>query len=99
MIPDAQALIGRQVILTAPDGLEFRFQVAALIPYAGQEYALLEHEGGEGQLVTHIETDAQQAPVFVAAAEEDIITAVMEKYLRQSVARSLENGPEKDAEN
>lgn len=94
-----RALIGRAVLLSAPDGQEFRFRVAALIPYAGEEYALLEHAGGEGHLVTHIETDAEQAPVFVVATEEDIITAVTEKYLRQAVARSLADSPEADVEN
>jgi hypothetical protein len=95
---DRQALIGRAVALSAPDGQEFRFRVAALIPYAGKEYALLEHEGGEGQAVMHIETDAEQAPVFVLATEEDIISAVTEKYLRQAVARSLAGSPEADVE-
>ena len=92
------SLIGLEVLLSAPDRQEFRFRVAALIPYAGEEYALLEHTGGEGHLVTHIETDAEQAPVFVVATEEDIITAVTEKYLRQAVARSLADSPEADAE-
>ncbi len=95
---DRLALIGQTVALSAPDGQEFRFRVVAMIPYAGKEYALLEHEGGEGQVVMHIETDADQAPVFVLATEEDIISAVTEKYLRQAVARSLADSSESDAE-
>lgn len=96
---DADALIGAQVELTAPDGRIFRFRVASLVPYAGETYAVLEHESDDGQLlVTHIEADAEGAPVFVVACEEDIISAVLEKQVAQTIARAMERTPEQDEE-
>lgn len=96
---DADALIGAQVELTAPDGRIFRFRVASLVPYAGETYAVLEHEGDDGQLlVTHIEADAEGTPVFVVAGEEDIISAVLEKQVAQTIARAMERMPEQDEE-
>ena len=96
---EPETLIGAQVELSAPDGQVFRFRVSSLVPYAGETYAVLEHEGDEEQLlVTHIETDAEGAPVFVVAGEEDIITGVMEKLVARSIARAMEDAPEEDAE-
>ncbi|MBQ9264901.1 MAG: hypothetical protein IJ189_11935 [Clostridia bacterium] len=90
MAMDYQALLGRQVELSAPDGKIFRFQVAALLPYAGATYAVLAHEEDDGQLlVTHIEAGAENAPVFIVAVEEDIISAVLEKWTAQRVAQAL----------
>ena len=91
------ALIGAQVELTAPDGRVFRFRVSALTPYAGETYAVLEHDAGDGQLlVTHIETDADGAPVFVVVGEDDIISAVLEKQVAMAIAHAMENAPEVD---
>ena len=92
-----EALIGAQVELSAPDGRVFRFRVSALTPYAGETYAVLEHAAGDGQLlVTHIETDADGAPVFVVVGEDDIISAVLEKQVAMAIARAMENSPESD---
>ena len=92
-----EALIGAQVELTAPDGRIFRFRVSALTPYAGETYAVLEHAAGDGQLlVTHIETDADGAPVFVVVGEDDIISAVLEKQVAMAIAHAMENTPEMD---
>lgn len=94
---DAQALIGARVELSAPDGRVFHFQVVSLVPYAGETYAVLEHEGEDGQLlVTHVETDADQAPVFVVVGEDDIITSVLEKQVAQTIARAMENMDDTD---
>ena len=92
----SQSIIGAQVELSAPDGRIFRFHVAALVPYAGETYAVLEHEAEDGALlVTHIEMENDQ-PVFVVVGEEDIITAVMEKQVADTIARAMANAPEED---
>jgi len=94
----SQSIIGAQVELSAPDGRIFRFHVAALVPYAGETYAVLEHDGGDGELlVTHIEMENEQ-PVFVVVGEEDIITAVMEKQVADTIARAMANAQEEDEE-
>ena len=96
---DSQALIGAQVELTAPDGRVYRFRVHSLVPYAGETYAVLAHEGQVEQLlVTYIETDAHGAPVFVVAQAEDIISAVMEKQLFQSVSQAMAQETARDEE-
>lgn len=94
---EARALIGAPVELTAPDGRVFRFRVVSLAPYAGETYAVLEHEGADGQLlVTHIEMDEEGAPIFVVVGEEDIISAVLEKQVAQTIAQAMERMPEQD---
>lgn len=92
-----ESLIGAPVALQAPDGREFRFHVAALVPYGGDTYAVLEEDGGEGQmLVTAIEMTDDHIPAFVVQGEEDIITGVMEKLVARSIARAMENDPTED---
>lgn len=86
----SQSLIGAQVELSAPDGRIFRFHVVALVPYAGEPYAVLEHDAEDGQLlITHIEEENGEA-VFVVVGEEDIITSVMEKHVADTIARAME---------
>ena len=93
---DSRSLIGAIVALSAPDGRIFRFHVAALTPYAGETYAVLEHDAQDGQLlVTKIEMEDDQ-PVFVVVGEEDIITAVMEKQVAETIARAMADMPEED---
>ena len=41
--------------------------------------------------MTHIEPGDDGAPAFVVAAEEDIISAVLEKLVARSIAQALEN--------
>ena len=94
----SQSIIGAQVELSAPDGRIFRFHVAALVPYAGDTYAVLEHDAGDGQLlVTHVETENDQ-PIFVVVGEEDIITAVMEKQVADTIARAMAQAEEQDCD-
>ena len=88
---DEHALIGAQVEVAAPDGRRFRFCVHSLVPYAGETYAVLEHAEDGQLLVTHIEPGDDGAPDFVVAAEEDIISAVLEKLVARSIAQALEN--------
>lgn len=81
------------VDLTGPDGTVYHFRYGAMIPYAGEEYAvLLEMEldpnGEEQVLITKVEKTEDGKLAFVVAEEEDIIRAVFEKY----VALSVENG-------
>ena len=81
------------VDLTAPDGTVYHFRYGAMIPYAGQEYAvLLEMEtdanGEEQVLITRVEKAEDGNLAFVVAEEEDVIRTVFEKY----VALSVENG-------
>lgn len=95
---DDAALVGAQVELTAPDGRVFRFRVVSLVPYAAETYAVLEHAGEDGALlVTHVEEDVSGAPVFVVAGEEDVITAVLEKQVAQTIARAMADARETDA--
>jgi pimeloyl-ACP methyl ester carboxylesterase len=96
---ELEALIGAEVELSTPDGRVFHFRVASLVPYAGEVYAVLEHMAEDGQLlVTHVETGADQAPVFVVVGEEDIITGVMEKLVARSIAKAMEDVQEQDHE-
>lgn len=86
-----ERLIGAPVALMAPDGREFRFRVAALVPYAGETYAVLEQDGEEGQmLVTAVEMTEDPIPSFVVQGEEEIITGVMETLVARSIQRALD---------
>lgn len=81
------------VDLTAPDGTVYHFRYGAMIPYAGEEYAvLLEMEldpsGEEQVLITRVEKAEDGNLAFIVAEEEDVIRAVFDKY----VALSVENG-------
>lgn len=81
------------VDLTGPDGTVYHFRYGAMIPYAGEEYAVLlelelDESGEEQVLITKVEKDEEGNLAFVVAEEEDIIQAVFEKY----VALSVENG-------
>ena len=96
---ELEALIGAEVELSTPDGRVFHFRVASLVPYAGEAYAVLEHMAEDGQLlVTHVETGADQAPVFVVVGEEDIISGVLEKQVAQTIARAMQKAEEEDQE-
>lgn len=81
------------VDLTGPDGTVYHFRYGAMIPYAGEEYAvLLEMEldpnDEEQVLITKVEKAEDGNLSFVVAEEEDVIRAVFDKY----VAFSVENG-------
>ena len=81
------------VDLTAPDGRVFHFRYGAMIPYAGEEYAVLlelelDENGEEQVLITKVEKAEDGNLSFVVCQEEDIIQAVFDKY----VALSVENG-------
>lgn len=94
-----ESLIGAPVALQAPDGRVFRFHVAALVPYAGETYAVLEEDGEQGQmLVTAVEISDDNIPAFVVQGEEDIITSVMEKLVARSIARAMEQEQAQDCD-
>ena len=81
------------VDLTGPDGTVFHFRYGAMIPYAGQEYAVLlelelDESGEEQVLITKVEKAEDGNLSFEVCQEEDIIRAVFDKY----VALSVENG-------
>lgn len=81
------------VDLTGPDGAVYHFRYGAMIPYAGEEYAVLlelelDESGEEQVLITKVEKTEDGNLAFVVAEEDDIIQAVFEKY----VALSVENG-------
>lgn len=83
------------VDLTGPDGTVYHFRYGAMIPYAGEEYAVLlemelDESGEEQVLITKVEKTEDGSLAFVVAEEEDIIQTVFEKY----VALSVENGLE-----
>ncbi len=81
------------VDLTGPDGTVYHFRYGAMIPYAGEDYAVLlemelDESGEEQVLITKVEKTEDGSLAFVVAEEEDIIQTVFEKY----VALSVENG-------
>lgn len=95
----SEQLIGGRVELTTPEGEVYRFVVRSLQTYACETYAVLEEETQDGQLlVTHVETDADGAPVFVVVGEEDIISAVLEKQVAETIMAALEMSGEVDAD-
>ncbi|MDD6050744.1 MAG: DUF1292 domain-containing protein [Clostridiales bacterium] len=83
------------VELTGPDGTLYHFRYGAMIPYAGEEYAVLlemelDESGEEQVLITKVEKTEDGSLAFVVAEEDDVIRAVFDKY----VALSVENGLE-----
>lgn len=83
------------VDITGPDGTVFHFRFGAMIPYAGEEYAVLlelelDDNGEEQVLITKVEKTEDGNLGFVVAEEEDIIQAVFDKYVKLSVENGLE---------
>ena len=83
------------VDITGPDGTVFHFRFGAMIPYAGEEYAVLlelelDENGEEQVLITKVEKTQDGNLGFVVAEEEDIIQAVFDKYVKLSVESGLE---------
>ncbi|MBQ8200907.1 MAG: DUF1292 domain-containing protein [Clostridia bacterium] len=83
------------VELTAPDGTVFHFRYGAMIPYAGEEYAVLLEmedtpEGEEQILVTRVEKTEDGNLSFVVAEEEDVIQTVFDKYVALTVEHGLD---------
>ena len=83
------------VELTGPDGTVYQFRYGAMIPYAGQEYAVLIEmeetpEGEEQILVTRVEKAEDGNLEFIVAEEPDVIQTVFDKYVKLSVEAGLE---------
>ena len=83
------------VDVTGPDGSVYHFRYGAMIPYAGEEYAVLlelelDENGEEQVLITKVEKTEDGNLGFVVAEEEDIIQAVFDKYVKLSVESGLE---------
>ena len=83
------------VELTGPDGTVYQFRYGAMVPYAGQEYAVLiemelDPNGEEQILITRVEKAEDGNLEFVMAEEPDVIEAVFQKYLKLSVEAGLE---------
>ena len=83
------------VDLTGPDGTVFHFRYGAMVPYAGQEYAVLlelelDESGEEQVLITKVEKTEDGSLAFVVAEEEDVIQAVFDKYVALGVQAGLE---------
>ena len=83
------------VDVTGPDGTVFHFRYGAMIPYAGEEYAVLlelelDENGEEQVLITKVEKAEDGNLSFVVAEEEDVIQAVFDKYVKLSVESGLE---------
>ena len=77
------------VELTAPDGTVCRFRYGAMIPYEGEEYAVLlemelDENGEEQVLITRVEKTEEGNLSFVVAQDEQAIRAVFEKYIALS---------------
>lgn len=96
MIPGMPEDAGIPLVdLTAPDGRVYHFRYGAMIPYAGQEYAVLIEledtpEGEEQILITRVEKAEDGNLEFIVAEEEDVIQAVFDKYVKLSVEAGLE---------
>ena len=74
------------VELKAPDGTVYQFRYGDMIPYAGEEYAvLLEMEdppdGEEQILVTRVEKAEDGNLAVVVAEEPDVVQAVFDKFV------------------
>ena len=74
------------VELTAPDGKVYKFRYGAMIPYAGEEYAVLlemelDERGEEQVLVTRIEKTPMGGLGFVVEQDPDIVRAVFDAYV------------------
>ena len=83
------------VDVTGPDGSVFHFRFGAMIPYAGEEYAVLlelelDENGEEQVLITKVEKTEDGNLGFVVAEEEDVIQAVFDKYVALGVQSGLE---------
>ncbi len=83
------------VDLTGPDGTVYHFRYGAMIPYAGEEYAVLlemelDENGEEQVLITKVEKNEEGNLAFVVAQEDDVIQAVFEKYVALGVEAGLE---------
>lgn len=83
------------VDVTGPDGTVYHFRFGAMVPYAGEEYAVLmelelDDNGEEQVLITKVEKTEDGNLSFVVAEEEDIIQAVFDKYVKLSVESGLE---------
>ncbi|MBQ2954086.1 MAG: DUF1292 domain-containing protein [Clostridia bacterium] len=83
------------VELNGPDGQVYRFRFGAMVPYAGEEYAVLIEledtpEGEEQVLITRVEKAEDGNLEFIVAQEEDVIRTVFDKYLKMSVQAGLE---------
>ena len=89
------------VELTAPDGRVFQFRYAGTVLYAGQDYVVLmelnkDQAGEEQLLITRLEESPEGELSFVVAQEEDVIQAVFEKYVAQSIQAAMEQEPLED---
>ena len=83
------------VDITGPDGTVYHFRFGAMIPYAGEEYAVLlelelDENGEEQVLITKVEKAEDGNLAFIVAEEEDVIQAVFDKYVKLSVENGLE---------
>jgi Protein of unknown function (DUF1292). len=88
-------LTGALVELTAPDGTVYQFQYSAIIEYAEQDYVVLvemeqDGEGNDQLLITRLNESEEGELSFEVVEEEDIISAVFEKYVAQSLAGVLD---------
>ena len=83
------------VDVTGPDGTVYHFRYGAMIPYAGEEYAVLlemelDENGEEQVLITKVEKAEDGNLAFIVAEEEDVIQAVFDKYVSLNVENGLE---------
>ena len=90
------------VELNAPDGTVYRFRYGAVIPYAGEEYAVLlemekNSDGEEQVLITRLVEEGDRV-ALVVAEEEDVIQQVFDKYVLTLAKDALEGLEDKDAE-
>lgn len=86
-----EELVGQRVALALPDGEALYFSIAALVPYAGEAYAVLEQEQKDGQLlITSIEPDEEGVYQFVVMHEEDVIAGVLEKFVARNISLAME---------
>ncbi len=83
------------VELTGEDGKVFKFRYGAMIPYTGEEYAVLlemelDENGEEQVLITRVQKAGEDSLSFEVVQEDDIIQAVFEKYVQLGVQAGID---------
>ncbi|MBQ8653578.1 MAG: DUF1292 domain-containing protein [Clostridia bacterium] len=88
-------LIGAKVELTGPDGMVYRFRYGASIPYAGEEYAVLLSEEGDGEEILITRVEAQENTLaFSVVEEDDVVDQVWSKYCDWKIRLAVQDLPE-----
>lgn len=89
-------LNGQSVRFTLPNGKQIPFRVTETVPVGTDLYAVLEEEGGSGQLIVALVIGSGEELSFMVVQDEEMITAVFEQVTARAISRLMENTPEED---